>query len=364
LSISVAQLKSYIAADLNIIVAGEAGTGKTEMLKQACAELKLKVKYFSAPTMDPIIELLGIPVPDVSTKSMEYYRSQEIEECEVIFMDELNRAPVSVLNAVFEIIQTKSVNGTPLPKLKCVVAAINPVSDKYDTDELDLALLDRFDIYLQADVEASPAYFRKKYGDKYAKAGISFFTEYQKGYNSALRSKSNKMGYMSPRRLDKLMEIFQKFPTPQTVAAVLPADVTVSTRMVANEFNIALGNTSGSATPSNRGAKPSSGAGGDPVKQALVERQLSMKTNSDLRSKSNAGKFIEAYNWAKDNDASSAQKLRVKASEALRTGIGPATFTKLWKDVAKDFKPNEESKMMGSWPANKIWAYRAAKKHW
>ena len=100
MAITVQQLKQYMEANKNILIAGEAGTGKTEMLKAAANELNLKMKYYSSSTLDPFADLVGIPVPNTSTKLVEYYRPREIDEAQVIFFDELNRADPKTINAV------------------------------------------------------------------------------------------------------------------------------------------------------------------------------------------------------------------------------------------------------------------------
>jgi MoxR-like ATPase len=99
MAITVQQLKQYMDASKNILIAGEAGTGKTEMLRAAAGELGLSMKYYSSSTLDPFADLVGIPVPDQVKKVVEYYRPREIDEAEVIFFDELNRANPDVTQA-------------------------------------------------------------------------------------------------------------------------------------------------------------------------------------------------------------------------------------------------------------------------
>jgi len=53
----------------------------------------------------------------------------------MLFFDELNRAHPKVLNAVFELVQFRSINGDKLPRLQCVIAAINPPGAGYHVQE-------------------------------------------------------------------------------------------------------------------------------------------------------------------------------------------------------------------------------------
>lgn len=348
MAISVPQLQNYMDAGLNILITGEAGTGKTAMLQQASANLGLKMKYYSASTLDPFADLVGIPVPDKDAKTVEYYRPRDVDSAEVIFMDELNRADTKTLNAVFEIIQFRSINGEPLPNLKCVVAAINPVAEGYDTDELDTALVDRFDVYLESKVEADYQYLKAKFGEAYARAGVTLFNEYQKSYNSAKRSKQNDLGYFSPRRLEKLMEIFQKFPKAETVRAVLPSDVTVSAKATAVAFNDAL-NASQAVAKGAAAAQKAMGFA-DPAK--AIADQLKLQP-ADMRRKANSQGFLEAYRWARTNDPAAAQKLLTALAPALNYGVGHNTINQVWGEAVQDFNPSQKRILTNGWDWNK-----------
>lgn len=65
----------------------------------------------------------------------------------VLFLDELNRAPIDVRQSALQLVLDKQIHEHKLPsvagKPTMIVAAINP-SDDYQVDELDPALLDRF----------------------------------------------------------------------------------------------------------------------------------------------------------------------------------------------------------------------------
>lgn len=76
----------------------------------------------------------------------------------VLFLDELNRAPIDVRQSALQLVLERQIHEHVLPtvngKRTMIVAAINP-ADTYQVDELDAALLDRFlHIDLEADVDA------------------------------------------------------------------------------------------------------------------------------------------------------------------------------------------------------------------
>jgi hypothetical protein len=64
----------------------------------------------------------------------------------IIFLDELNRAKPDVVNAAFELVQERELNGRKLPDSVLIIVACNPDSTKYTTNSVfdDEALSDRF----------------------------------------------------------------------------------------------------------------------------------------------------------------------------------------------------------------------------
>jgi len=237
-SINVKTLKSYMAAELNIIISGVHGVGKTAKLKEAADQLGLTMKYYSASTLDSFTDLTGIPVPDKETKTVEYYRPKAIDEADVVFFDEFNRADQRTLNTLFELIQSRSINGERLPKLKCVVAAMNPVTEEYSTEQTDAAIMDRFDIFLQADPEADLGYFIKKFGDRVGKAAVELWSDYHRSYMDAQsRGKSNSIAYISPRRMEKITSAFVAIPARQTIVDSLPPEI-IDRSVAANWFRV------------------------------------------------------------------------------------------------------------------------------
>lgn len=159
----VSDLVKYMESELNVLLSGSHGVGKTMMIMQAAKEAAVELKYYSAATLDPWADLVGIPVPvgDDDNKHLKFIRPKDVENAEIVFFDELNRSHPKVQNAVLEMIQFHSINGVKLPKLKMVWAAINPAGSKYKVDELDPALLDRFHIHQDVKPNPSKEYFTK-----------------------------------------------------------------------------------------------------------------------------------------------------------------------------------------------------------
>lgn len=211
----VADIRTYLRNDMNILLTGRHGSGKTSILKQACELEKLRVKFFNAATMDPYLELIGIPNPNTDTNSFQMMTpSNGVTDAEVIFIDEPNRAPDnSVVNALFELVQFGSVNGVKLPNFKCVVAAVNPAGEEnYQVMEMDKAFIDRFDLVVESDASPDMAYFRSRFGEDVAKALISWHRNLPKDNEH----------YISARRLEIIGNVWTKIHTRVALDAAMP----------------------------------------------------------------------------------------------------------------------------------------------
>jgi hypothetical protein len=191
-------LAKYLDLGLNVLFEGEAGVGKTAIVKQTFENAGMKWMYFSASTLDPWVDFIGIPhaVDDgKGGKVLELIRPRFIvdDDVEAIFLDELNRAPEKVLNAVMELIQFKSINGRRLSKLKVIWAAINPSDDAgtYSVTQLDPAQRDRFQVHIPIPFKVDEDYFL----DKYPSNGAEFIRWWNE-IPLEIRKK------VSPRRLD------------------------------------------------------------------------------------------------------------------------------------------------------------------
>jgi hypothetical protein len=164
------KLDLYVNKNFNVLFEGERGVGKTSIIYKTFEKAGLRVKYFSAPTMDPWTDLVGVPKNVVREDGKEVLRMIPPEDFvddhyDVLFIDELNRAPSKVLNAVMELIQFRSINGRKY-NIKMIWAAINPHSDNddYQVEKLDKALEDRFQIKIKFPYKVDQQFFEEQHG--------------------------------------------------------------------------------------------------------------------------------------------------------------------------------------------------------
>jgi hypothetical protein len=223
-----AKLKFWIENNLNVLFIGEHGVGKTARVKEAFDQAGLKWLYFSASTLDPWVDFIGIPKEaqdEKGNKYIELIRPKPFaeDEVEAIFLDEYNRSPKKVRNAVMELLQFKSINGKRFNNLRIVWAAINPDDVKiegsddfeYDVEKLDPAQKDRFEVHVDVPFKPDKGYFLKKYGEDIAENAIDWWND--------LDQKTRRS--VSPRRLDYALNVYVK---GGDIRDVLPANVNVS----------------------------------------------------------------------------------------------------------------------------------------
>ena len=236
--LTVPMLTKYFSARLSVALKGEHGVGKTAIVREACKELDLRMKYYSAATLDPWTELTGVPVPNQEDKTLEFFRPHDIDEAEVVFFDEVNRAQDSkTVNALFEIAQFGTINGESLPNLKLVVIAMNPPGGDYDVEELDPAFLDRFDIFLDVKPAIDINYFTKRFGESVAAAAADFWNDHEAARLDPNRSAENEVSYLSPRRMEKIVNAFVKLPSRQTLMGAIPPGFVASADFISKLYD-------------------------------------------------------------------------------------------------------------------------------
>lgn len=207
------QLDQFITLGMNVLFSGKHGVGKTAMVIDAFNRNGLNWVYFSGSTIDPWVDLVGVPRPvvpaDGGTPYLTLVRPKIFVDkkrpVEAIFIDELNRSSKKTRNAIMEAIQFKSINGLHLGQLRVVWAAVNPPntgdeagSVDYDVEELDPALADRFHIKIDIPFKPDAAYLYTKH----SKGVVDKAIEWWNGLPI------NVQAMVSPRTLDKTMEVF------------------------------------------------------------------------------------------------------------------------------------------------------------
>lgn len=165
----------------NVLLVGPAGTGKTSRVYSWAADRGINVVVKNAQTMDAsdlggIISRMygedGKPLNKSTKLTNDEFNILDTPDT-VLFLDELNRANSEIRGALLTLIQDHAIVDHDSPTGKSIlkgmlftVAAINPASEGYETDELDMAMKTRFRRkYVEFNNKEHLEYLRKTYGE-------------------------------------------------------------------------------------------------------------------------------------------------------------------------------------------------------
>lgn len=130
----------------SVLLRGDHGIGKSQVVRQVAELLD-----DGLPVIDRRLsqmsegDMIGLPSTDgeVTRFNPPDWFKRACEEPVALFLDELNRATTEVMQAAFQIVLDRELNGWKLHPRTAVFAAIN-AGASYTVNEVDPALLDRF----------------------------------------------------------------------------------------------------------------------------------------------------------------------------------------------------------------------------
>lgn len=184
-------LKSCIEKDVKIpfLVVGTMGIGKSQVHAQVAQELSTPEKPFQIIDLrlaqqEPG-DLIGLPRSNKETGKTTWLKPEwwpEEGTRGILFLDEVNRAPVDVRQAVFQLVLDRKLHTHQLPNGWYVHAAMNPDNGAYQTEQLDQAMVRRFCVIkLAADLEDWSKFWYKRYeGDEKAEFIARFVMAHKK----------------------------------------------------------------------------------------------------------------------------------------------------------------------------------------
>lgn len=182
----------------SVLIVGPHGIGKSQITKQIA-------KFFGQEHIDRRLaqmtegDMIGMPVvtDDVTRFLPVDWFMRGCNKSVTMLLDELNRATMEIMNAAFQVILDRELNGNKLHPETRVFACINAGSH-YSVNEMDHALVNRFAVFhLEPD--------NQDWIDWARSVGIdSLIVEYISTHEEALRFKD----------LDK-MESLACYPTPR-----------------------------------------------------------------------------------------------------------------------------------------------------
>lgn len=140
-----------------VLIRGDFGLGKSELVHQLAVRKAKTLIDVRASTMQEgdtvgYPDLERIKETGVSSFALPSWYVAACEEPCILFLDELNRGLIGVMNSLFQVVLDRELGNGPDGRPRClhpetqVIAAINVGSD-YTVNEMDPALLSRFATY-------------------------------------------------------------------------------------------------------------------------------------------------------------------------------------------------------------------------
>ena len=135
---------SVLPVETSVLLRGPHGIGKSQVVRQVAKGFGLEVidRRLSQMTEG---DMIGLPSTDgdVTRFNPPEWYMQACRQPMALFLDELNRATPEVMQAAFQVVLDRELNGWKLHPETRVYAAVN-ASAAYTVNEMDPALLDRF----------------------------------------------------------------------------------------------------------------------------------------------------------------------------------------------------------------------------
>ena len=151
ININTTELRSLLditPSDQNIMLVGNHGIGKSEILTEYFSTKGMKVVPLFLGQMSDPGDLIGIPNRNDATGKTDFmppYWFPLDGKPIVLFLDELNRARPEVLQTIMDLALNRTLAGRRLPEGSRIISAVN-AGDQYQLTDLDPALVSRFNV--------------------------------------------------------------------------------------------------------------------------------------------------------------------------------------------------------------------------
>lgn len=175
---------------------GPPGIGKSAIVKQIAKEKKWDLIDLRLSLLNPV-DLRGLPMIDKEKGIAKWLPPEFLPQdgVGILFLDEINKAPGSVMAAAYQLILDRKVGNYELPPKWRIVAAGNRETDKAQVNQLPAPLANRFvHIDTKADVKGWKSWAMKSQVDP----RVINFIDFKSDLLATLPQKDEK-AYPTPR---------------------------------------------------------------------------------------------------------------------------------------------------------------------
>lgn len=133
-----------LSPGISLLLRGETGIGKSYLIRQLARHFNIKLidRRLGQMTEGDMIGLPSIADDCTRFNPPDWYKEACDKPC-FVFLDEMNRGTVETMQAAFQVVLDRELNGWKLHPQSRVAAAVN-VGARYTVNDMDPALLRRF----------------------------------------------------------------------------------------------------------------------------------------------------------------------------------------------------------------------------
>lgn len=201
-------LRALLPTKRPLYLWGPPGVGKSSLVKQAAAELDLKVLDLRAVLLDPV-DLRGLPTVNANRALWCPPAFLPTDGAGVLFLDELAQAAPLVQSACLQLVLDRAIGDYQLPPGWAVMAASNRQEDQAGAHKLITPLLNRF---IHVDLDVSHEDWQAWAVKEEIATEVRSFLNFRPALLFDFRPQEKKRAFATPRSWEFVSSILETTP--------------------------------------------------------------------------------------------------------------------------------------------------------